>query len=167
MLINKQLRCCDSVRAVRSVLEVQRALRVRTSAALRRFGDPRAVLTQNASFSKKWEIPLRYFASCLDPEFTRTGAKKRINQRDFHTPGPHRHTRGSGRGAGVAPAAGYSLPTVQNCPNLFWEATRSPFSSTVTRVSKRSRLSAAANTALGTPGSGHVSDTPGYAPPPL
>ena len=48
----------------------------------------------------------------------------------------------------------YLLPTVQNCPNLFWDATRSPLSSVVTLVSNFSCPSTEAKTGLGTPGKG-------------
>lgn len=103
--MNKQLRFCDAIKAVTAVLTAreqspagQALLGCSPSlprADLGTLGHCRSVLTENASFSKKWEIPLRYFASCLDPEFTRTDAKKRINQRDSYTPGPHNHIPGS------------------------------------------------------------------------
>lgn len=37
------------------------------------------ILTEKASFSKKCAIPLGYFASCLDPEFTKTKDKKKAH----------------------------------------------------------------------------------------
>lgn len=52
------------------------------------------------------------------------------------------------------PTLGHLLPTVQNCPNLFCEATRSPLSSVVTLVSAFSWPSTVANTGVGTPGRG-------------
>lgn len=59
----------------------------------------------------------------------------------------------------------YLLPTVQNCPNLFWDATRSPLSSVVTLVSNFSCPSTAAKTGFGTPGKGDESGMSGQAPP--
>lgn len=41
------------------------------------------ILTENASFSKKCAIPLGYFASCLDPELTKTNKKKKERESHF------------------------------------------------------------------------------------
>lgn len=55
----------------------------------------------------------------------------------------------------------YLLPTVQNWPNLFCEATCSPFSSVVTLVSKPCWVSTVAKRGFGTPGRGVVRGMPG------
>lgn len=57
------------------------------------------------------------------------------------------------------------LPTVQNWPNLFWEATLRPFSRVVILVSYFSWPSTEANTGLGIPGSGLEREILGYPPP--
>lgn len=57
------------------------------------------------------------------------------------------------------------LPTVQNWPNLFWEATLRPFSRVVILVSYFSWPSTEANTGLGIPGSGVEREIFGYLLP--
>lgn len=57
------------------------------------------------------------------------------------------------------------LPTVQNWPNLFWEATLRPFSKVVILVSYFSWPSTDANTGLGIPGRGAEREIFGYPPP--
>lgn len=114
------------------------------------------LLTEKASFSIKCAIPLGYFASCLDPELTKTKRKerqfffffiRRIIIKTFFF--PHCNL----------------LPTVQNWPNLFWEATLRPFSRVVILVSYFSWPSTEANTGLGIPGSGLEREIFGYPPP--
>lgn len=115
-------------------------------------------LTEKASFSMKCAIPLGYFASCLDPEFTKT--RRRGKNKEFLLT--------SSRCWGHLKSAFYScnlLPTVQNCPNLFWEATLRPFSRVVILVSYFSWASTEANTGLGMPGSGVEREIFGYPPP--
>lgn len=57
------------------------------------------------------------------------------------------------------------LPTVQNWPNLFWEATFRPFSRVVILVSYFSWASTEAKTGLGIPGRGVEREMFGYPPP--
>lgn len=113
------------------------------------------LLTEKASFSKKCAIPLGYFASCRDPEFTKTKRKTNCIYFFFLADGRlFKHFTHCNL-----------LPTVQNWPNLFWEATFRPFSRVVILVSYFSWPSTEANTGLGIPGSGLEREIFGYPPP--
>lgn len=115
-------------------------------------------LTEKASFSTKCEIPLGYLTSCLDPEFTKTNKRlgKQYNLKDKRS----KWLRDTQRKQIV----NYTdlLPTVQNSPNLFCEATLRPFSRVVIFVSYCSCPSTEANTGFGIPGKGAERDTFGY-----
>lgn len=113
----------------------------------------RLLLTEKASFSKKCAIPLGYFASCRDPELTKTSRKTKtfLILADGRSWKHFTHCN--------------LLPTVQNWPNLFWEATLRPFSRVVILVSYFSWPSTEANTGLGIPGSGLEREIFGYPPP--